>query len=204
MKYKTDEIMEAMRERLPHKRYIHTLGVAYLAASLAMAYGKNKEKSMVAGLLHDCAKCLPEDEILRQCIKYKLPLSEIEKKLPYLLHGKLGAWYAEHEFGIEDEKILNAIRYHTTGRAEMTFIEKNIYLSDYIEIGRKQPTTPALDEIRRIAFQDIDLAVYYTAKNTVDYLLESEQKSGATDTQVDDTSLETMNFYERKLKENDR
>lgn len=191
MNDKITELMDAMRQTLPKKRYVHTLGVAYLASSIAMAYGKNPEKAMIAGLLHDCAKCIPEEEILKKCIKYNLPVSDIEQKQPYLLHGKLGAWYAEHEFGITDEKILNAIRFHTTGRPDMCFLEKNIYLSDYIEIGRNQPTEPSLKELRRLAFADIDQAVYFTAKNTVDYLLEKENGTE----QMDETSLATLEYY---------
>lgn len=196
MNSKIDEIMAAMENTLPHKRYVHTLGVAYLAASLAMAYGKNQQKAMLAGLLHDCAKCLPEKEILKQCIEKGLPVSEIERAQPFLLHGKLGAWYAEHRYGIDDEKILNAIRFHTTGRPEMSFMEKNIYLSDYIEIGRKQPTSPCLDDLRRLAFQDIDLAVYYTAKNTVDYLREKETAANGG-VRMDAASLATLEYYEK-------
>ena len=162
--------MKAMERALPRKRYVHTLGVAYLAASISMAYGKNYEKAMLAGLLHDCAKCLPEKEILKQCLNNGIVVSMAEKKQPFLLHGRLGAWYAEHKYGVKDEKILNAIRFHTTGRPDMSFMEKNIYLSDYIEIGRGQPTKPALDEIRKTAFEDIDLAVYYAARNTLYYL----------------------------------
>lgn len=201
MNKQIDELMNAMQERLPHKRYVHSLGVAYLAASIAMAYGKNQEKSMIAGLLHDCAKCLPDDEILRQCIEKGLKVSDIEKEQSYLLHGKLGAWYAENEYGIHDEKILNAIRFHTTGHADMCFIEKNIYLSDYIELGRSQKTSPGLDEIRKIAFTDIDLAVYYAAKNTVDYLKRSEKEAKENCqkyNKIDDTSYETLCFYAKK------
>lgn len=197
MNSKIDEIMTAMANTLPHKRYVHTLGVAYLAASLAMAYGKNYEKAMLAGLLHDCAKCLPDEEILKQCMEKGLPVSEIERAQPFLLHGKLGAWYAEHEYGIDDEKILNAIRFHTTGRPEMSFMEKNIYLSDYIELGRKQPTSPDLDELRRLAFQDIDLAVYYTAKNTVEYLKKKEKADTDGGVRMDNTSLATLEYYEK-------
>ena len=201
MDSKIDEIMAAMQQTLPHKRYVHTLGVAFLAASIAMAYGKNQEKAMLAGLLHDCAKCLPEEEILRQCLKKNLPVSSIEQEHPYLLHGKLGAWYAEHKYGVTDKKILNAIRFHTTGRPDMTFLEKNIFLSDYIEIGRKQPTEPGLDEIRKIAFTDIDLAVYYVAKNTVGYLMEDDKESQTVKSKIDDATIETMKFYERKIQE---
>lgn len=204
MDSRIDEIMAAMQQTLPHKRYVHTLGVAFLASSLAMAYGKNPEKAMLAGLLHDCAKCLPEEEILRQCQKKKLPVSDVEQKHPYLLHGKLGAWYAEHKYGIDDKKILNAIRYHTTGRPDMCFLEKNVFLADYIEIGRKQPTEPGLDEIRRIAFQDIDQAVYLAARNTVGYLTKEKEGGNVTESHIDNATIETMKFYERKIGEDGR
>ncbi len=193
MDQKIDALIKEMERVLPRKRFVHTLGVAYLAASLAMAYGKNQDKAMIAGLLHDCAKCLPEKEILKQCGENGLIISETERQQPFLLHAKLGAWYAEHRYGIKDGKILNAIRFHTTGRPEMSFMEKNIYLSDYIEIGRSQPIVPELKELRRIAFEDIDLAVYYTAKNTVDYLREKEKNDPKM--QMDATSLATLHYY---------
>lgn len=203
MTNKVDEIMTAMEKKLPHKRFVHTLGVAFLASSIAMAYGKNQEKAMLAGLLHDCAKCLPENEILKQCLKYKLPVSSLEKKQPYLLHAKLGAWHAKHFYGIDDKKILDAIRFHTTGRPDMTFLEKNIFLSDYIEIGRKQPTSPSLDEIRQIAFYDIDRAVYYAAKNTVKYLDGREKEQKLNKDSIDSMTIKTLEFYEEKLDSQD-
>lgn len=193
MNSKIDEIIRAMEQTLPHKRYVHTLGVAYLAASIAMAYGKNYEKAMIAGLLHDCAKCLPEKEILKQCMDRGLTVSTAEKKQPFLLHGRLGAWYAQHKYGIKDEKILNAIRFHTTGRPDMSFVEKNIYLSDYIEIGRMQLTEPDLDTIRKMAFENIDLAVYYAAKNTVRYLVEKEKRNPQA--KMDGTAVLTLEYY---------
>ncbi len=186
-------MIKAMEQLLPHKRYVHTLGVAYLAASIAMAYKKNYEKAMVAGLLHDCAKCLPEKEILKQCVERGIAVSAAEKKQPFLLHGRLGAWYAQHKYGVKDEKILNAIRFHTTGRPDMSFVEKSIYLADYIEIGRVQKTEPDLDTIRKMAFENIDLAVYYAAKNTVRYLAEKEKRN--PEAKMDGTAILTLEYY---------
>ncbi|MDE7060719.1 MAG: bis(5'-nucleosyl)-tetraphosphatase (symmetrical) YqeK [Lachnospiraceae bacterium] len=193
MNNKIDEMIKAMEQLLPHKRYVHTLGVAYLAASIAMAYKKNYEKAMVAGLLHDCAKCLPEKEILKQCVERGIAVSAAEKKQPFLLHGRLGAWYAQHKYGVKDEKILNAIRFHTTGRPDMSFVEKSIYLADYIEIGRVQKTEPDLDTIRKMAFENIDLAVYYAAKNTVRYLAEKEKRN--PEAKMDGTAILTLEYY---------
>ena len=193
MNNKIDELIKAMEQLLPHKRYVHTLGVAYLAASIAMAYKKNYEKAMVAVLLHDCAKCLPEKEILKQCMERGITVSAAEKKQPFLLHGRLGAWYAQHKYSVKDEKILNAIRFHTTGRPDMSFVEKSIYLADYIEIGRVQKTEPDLDTIRKMAFENIDLAVYYAAKNTVSYLAEKEKRN--PEAKMDGTAILTLEYY---------
>ncbi len=196
---KIEEAMQAMQKSLPRRRFIHSLGVAYLASSLAMAWGKNSQKSMLAGLLHDCAKCIPGDEALRRCMEYGIPVGDTEKKQPYLLHGKLGAWYAEHRYGVEDEKILNAIRFHTTGRPGMCFIEKNIYLSDYLEIGRTQSTVPPLDELRRMAFYDLDLAVYHAARNTVGFL--SDKKREGKEIELDGSSILTLEYYEKLVQD---
>ncbi|MDE7300024.1 MAG: bis(5'-nucleosyl)-tetraphosphatase (symmetrical) YqeK [Lachnospiraceae bacterium] len=196
---KIEETMLAMQKLLPRKRFVHSLGVAYLASSLAMAWGKNSEKAMLAGLLHDCAKYIPGEEALRQCAKYGIPVGKTEARQPYLLHGKLGAWYAEHKYGVDDEKILNAIRFHTTGRPEMCFIEKNIYLSDYLEIGRTQPAVPPLDELRRLAFHDMDLAVYYAAQNTVGFL--KEKKNAEKTVEVDGMAFLTLEYYEKLIQE---
>ncbi len=193
---KIDALMKEMECTLTRKRYIHSLGVAYLAASIAMAYNKNYEKAMVAGLLHDCAKCLPEKEILKQCREKGLIVSAVEQQQPYLLHAKLGAWYAENRYGVKDKKILDAIRFHTTGRPGMSFMEKNIYLSDYIEIGREQPVEPDLKELRRLAFENIDLAVYFAAKNTVGYLQKKERDDTEKKVRMDETSLATLRYYE--------
>ncbi len=195
---KIDEIMQKMQRVLPHKRFVHSIGVGYFAASVAMAYGKNSEKAMLAGLLHDCAKCLSEKEILKQCMDNKIPVTELERQQPFLLHGKLGAWHAKHKYGIKDKKILNAIEFHINGKPAMCFLEKCIYLADYLELGRKHPTEPSLDALRQLAFQDLDLTVYYVAKNTVSYLEDGGMPDGV---KMDLSSVATLNYYEQLLKE---
>ncbi|MBO5197563.1 MAG: bis(5'-nucleosyl)-tetraphosphatase (symmetrical) YqeK [Lachnospiraceae bacterium] len=188
MEYDMIEIGSKVRKVLPKKRFWHTVGVAYTAADMALIFGENQTRALVAGLLHDCAKYLTAEEQLAECIRHNLPVSEIEQKHPSLLHAKLGAYYAKKEYGVKDEGILSAITWHTTGRPEMTVLEKIIYLADYIEPMRNQPAKPSLDEIRKLCFTDLDRAVYMVAWNTLDYL-----KSENTPT--DPETEKTLQYY---------
>ena len=152
----TEELKQISRKLskiLKKDRYNHTLGVMYTAASLAMCYGADIRKAMTAGLLHDCGKYLSAEEQIRLCRKKNISLTESELEMPALVHAKLGAYLARHEYGITDPDILDAITYHTTGRPDMTLLEKIVYIADYIEPNRKE--IPGLDQIRRIVFTDI-------------------------------------------------
>ena len=132
-----DEMCRKLKQKLNDKRYIHSIGVEYTAANLAFLYGEDVKRARIAGLLHDCAKCIPTDEKLKKAKKLGIPINSSEKANPDLLHGKLGAYYAKEKFGIKDEEILSAITYHTTGKPEMTLLEKIIFVADYIEPNRK-------------------------------------------------------------------
>lgn len=187
-----EQIEEQMKQLLPAKRYEHTVGVAYMAASLAMCYGENVEKSMIAGLLHDNAKYIPFEEALKECNKAGILISECERNSPMLLHGKLGAYYARTKYGICDDEILSSIIFHTTGKPAMTFLEKNIFLSDYIEVHRTQNTRPTLDVIRTTAFQDLDLAVYYALDNTLQFLKRNNRL-------IDGMSIDALEYYKVKV-----
>ncbi|MBR1860375.1 MAG: bis(5'-nucleosyl)-tetraphosphatase (symmetrical) YqeK, partial [Lachnospiraceae bacterium] len=105
------KIRKLLENELDQKRYEHTLGVEYTAAALAMAHGESVEKAVYAGLLHDCAKGIDDDKKILLCEKYGLPVSDIERANPGLLHAKLGAYLAEHEYGVTDGDILNAIEW---------------------------------------------------------------------------------------------
>lgn len=162
-------IENKLQQSLQPKRYIHTLGVAYMSASLAMCYGVNHKDALIAGLLHDCAKNLPEDKMLEACLRLEIPLSECEKSIPELIHAAYGSYLARKEFGITQEDILLAVRNHTLGRPDMTVLEQIVYIADYMEPGRNHPTTPSLDELRKIAFQSLDEATYLVSKNSIHY-----------------------------------
>lgn len=187
-----DELQEKVSEEIPKKRYYHTLSVSYLAASLAMCYSEDPNKAMAAGLLHDIAKYIPSDEAIKQCKNAGIYVSELEERNPYLLHGKLGAYYAKSRYGIEDEDILLAITYHTTGKPEMTMLEKFVFLADYIELRRNQQTDPSLDKIRKTAFKQLDLAVFYALDNTLRYLTNSHRE-------IDQLTVVTYEYYKKEL-----
>lgn len=157
-----------MEKTLDPHRYEHTLGVAYTAACLAMIYQEDVVKAETAGLLHDCAKCMTNEERIEICHKHHLEITEAEEANPFLLHAKVGSYLASKKFGIQDEDILNAILNHTTGRPGMSKLEKIIYIADYIEPGRKQ--APNLPAIRKTAFQDLDKALLMILEDTLQYL----------------------------------
>lgn len=193
---KVAEIKRSLRKVLDHKRYQHTIGVAYTAVSLAMRYRADLRQAELAGLLHDCAKFgtkkKSESEFyakqLEKCEKYHIELSEVERRNPALIHAKLGAYLAAHKYGVTDPEVLSAIRKHTTGTPDMTMLEKIVFLADSIEPGRKP--FAYLTEIRYAAFTDIDEAVYMVTKNTLDYL---KTKRGA----IDPITVRTYEYYER-------
>lgn len=184
---KYDDFEERLKKKLSAKRYRHTLGVAYTAASMAMAYDYDVEKAYLAGLLHDCAKGYDNDKILKLCEKYKLPIRDVERKNPQLLHAKLGSYLARKEYEIQDPEILNSILYHTTGRPDMGLLEKIVFVADYIEPNRKP--IPNLDNVRHYAFCDLDRAVLLELEGTLNYV---KTKAAA----LDEITLETYHFYE--------
>ena len=104
------KIRKAMEKELDPKRYEHTLGVAYTAASLAMCYGADLNSALIAGMLHDCAKCLSNEKKISICKKHNLPINPAEEKNPFLLHAKVGSYLASKKYGVTDPDILNAIR----------------------------------------------------------------------------------------------
>lgn len=165
-----ETMQEKLQSALSVKRYIHTLGVAEEAVKLAQIYGsvQEQQKARVAGLLHDCAKDYPESMRLRFCREYKVKTDEIMNKQTDLIHPFLGAEVAKREYQVMDEDVLNAIRYHTTGRKEMSLLEKIVFVADYIEPNREK--FGALEEARRLAYLDLDKAMKYILENTIEYV----------------------------------
>jgi predicted HD superfamily hydrolase involved in NAD metabolism len=165
---KIRKIEKKLKKALDKERYKHTISVMYTAAAMAMAHDADIALVMYAGLLHDCAKCIPNDEKLRLCIKHRIEVTPFEQQTPFLLHAKLGAWLAQNKYKVEDTAILQAIRYHTTGAPKMSKLDKIIYIADYIEPYRDR--APNLRKIRELAFLDLDLAMAKILKDTLAYL----------------------------------
>lgn len=188
------KIEKRLEKILSEKRFFHTKGVMYTAAALAMCHGADRKQALYAGLLHDCAKYLTGEEQIHQCRKYGLPVREIELQNPYLLHAKVGACFAQEKYGITDSEILSAITWHTTGKPEMSLLEKIVFTADYIEPARK--TIEGLEEIRKLAFHDLDHAVYQILYNTLNYL--KKDKNGKKK-EIDCITQEAYNYYKELL-----
>uniref|UniRef100_I5AQV6 bis(5'-nucleosyl)-tetraphosphatase (symmetrical) n=1 Tax=Eubacterium cellulosolvens (strain ATCC 43171 / JCM 9499 / 6) TaxID=633697 RepID=I5AQV6_EUBC6 len=185
------EIEEKLKKELTENRYRHTMGVTYTACALAMVHGADLSQARMGGLLHDCAKCIPNSEKIEICKKKKIPVSEFEIEHPVLLHAKLGAYLAKKEYGCDDQAVLDAITWHTTGRPAMTLLEKIVFVSDYIEPNREKQ--PNLAEIRKLAFSDIDQCMYLILRDTVDYLSENPKS-------MDHTTLSAYSYYKKLIR----
>ena len=120
-----------LKGNLDEERLLHSLGCAQEASSLAEKFGLDSKKAYIAGLLHDCAKCLSKEKLFE--IGSHLDLVEGEDTNSKIIHAPVSAYLAKEEFGIGDEEILSAIRWHTLGRADMTEFEKILFLADKIE-----------------------------------------------------------------------
>ena len=150
------------------KRYKHILGVSKEAVRLAAVWGADVKKAEIAALLHDCAKGIPDDVSLKMCKMYGVCLDEDTIKSPKVIHQFLGAALAKAEYGVFDEDILNAVRYHTTGRENMSLLEKIVFCADYTEENRKEHEN--LHEARRLVCEDLDKAVEYILQSTVNHV----------------------------------
>lgn len=183
------EIRKHLKKKLNPMRYEHTLGVSYTCMALAMRYSADLDQAEMAGLLHDCAKRYDDVTIIRKCQARGVELTESELRAPAVIHAKLGAWMAEHKYGITDPEILSAIACHTTGKPAMSLLDKILYVADYIEPRRdKAPNLPVL---RRLAFEDLDEALYQILDSTRNYL----KKTGTAE---DDTTERTWEYYNER------
>ena len=182
-------MQQKLKKHLDEDRYEHTLGVMYTAGALAMRYQENIRSALIAGLLHDCAKCIPTNKKFKMCSKYHLEVSETERSNPSLLHAKLGAYLAEKKYHVRDEAILSAITFHTTGKPAMSLLEKIVYVADYIEPGRRE--LPNMAEIRRLAFENIDECIYQILQDSLNYL-------NTRNITVDPMTEKTCQYYKNK------
>lgn len=187
-----EAIQEKLKKALDEPRFEHTLGVMYTAGCMAMAHGYDINKSMLAGLLHDCAKCMTHEERLMLCKTFEVEVTPSELENKALLHAKAGAILAKIEYDITDTDVLHAIAVHTTGEPDMNILDKIIYIADYIEPGRDK--APNLELIRSLAYQDLDACMAQILYDTLNYL---DSRGG----HIDPTTADANEFYKGYRKE---
>ena len=162
------EAYDYLKETLKEKRYIHTLGVISVGKKLANINGISEEKVEIAALCHDIAKYIKKEDEEKIIKENNINLSEDEKDTPELWHSIIGPVVAKEKIGIEDEEILSAIRWHTTGKENMTKLEKIIYIADMIEPSR---VFDGVDEIREATIEDLDKGVVMGLEHSIKYLM---------------------------------
>lgn len=167
-----DTIREATRRQMPDLRWRHTLGVVDSAIELAKKYGGDAGKAELAALLHDYAKAWPIERQAQVIRDQGMPLELLDHDKE-LWHAPVGAWAVQDELGIEDEEVLDAIRYHTSGRERMTVLDRIVCLADYIEPGREYP---GVERVRRLAGQNMTEALIAGFDTTLAYLLEKGKR----------------------------
>ena len=171
--YNEDEILERLRKTITLHRWHHTLGVADTAQHLAARCGVDPRRARLAGLLHDCAKSLPYGELRRLTEQYVPDTDEAELDAEPVLHAPAGMVLARRDYGVRDAAILQAIRRHTLGGPDMTAMDALIYVSDFIEPGRRP--FPGLETARAAAERDIFQAMGVCARLSADYLISRGQ-----------------------------
>lgn len=165
------EIEQCIKKMTKESRFNHSKGVQKTAGELAKHYGLDVEKAELAGLMHDCVKNLPAEEMLKLCSELGCELDFVTQREHKLIHAPLGAYYVKKVFGVDDDEIFNAIYWHTTAKADMTMFEKILYIADVIEPNRNYDI---IDEIRRLAYENIDLAML----KVLDYTINKQMSAG--------------------------
>lgn len=191
MDYELIEKLDAyIRERLTEKRYRHTMGVVETAVALAEKHGADVEKAHIAALFHDACKNLDIDEMNMLVEKYEVGEVYIDK--PQLAHSKLAAAVIKDRFGVDDEEIVDAISFHTTGRENMSLLEKIVYVADATEPNR---TYPDAKRLNALAFMDLDRACFEVAEWSLKIITEEGRY-------LDSDTVKARDWFEKILKGN--
>lgn len=184
----SQKLRKEMEKQLKPDRFDHTLGVAYTAASMAIVHGADIQKALIAGMLHDCAKCMDHEDQIKICEKNKIEITDVERRNHSLLHAKVGMYLAKTKYEIDDPEILGAIRWHTTGKENMSLLERIVYIADFIEPNRKQLEDMAV--IRKEAFTDIDKCMAHILYNSIRYLKTIGKE-------CDETTMTAYEYYKK-------
>lgn len=163
------KVLDSLLKDTGQYRLDHTLRVVEESKRLAYLYDVDIDKAMEAALFHDCAKLIDDKNLLKMANDFDIILNDIMSSNLELIHGPLGAKIAQCKYNVEDTDILNAIKYHTTGRKDMTNLEKIIYIADYIEPYRK---FTGVEKVRKLAYIDLDNSLLLAMNQTVTFLVE--------------------------------
>jgi predicted HD superfamily hydrolase involved in NAD metabolism len=165
------EMYDYLQAKLQGKRFRHSLGVSETAVKLAIKYGVNIESARIAGLVHDCGKNMSDEQLIEVAKEHEVQVDEIHFRNPSLLHGVVGSIIAREVMGIHDEDIINAICYHTTGRKNMSILEKIIFIADYTEPLRQ---CEGVEELRNLSMKNLDASVLKCLENTIKYIVDQK------------------------------
>jgi len=163
-----DEFLALLQEKLKPSRFEHSKNVAAAAVQLAEQYGGDPDKAYICGLLHDIEKNAPYEEQERYMLQLGEDLPEEVRKNKKLWHAPAGAAYVRDELGVVDAEMVSAIKYHTTGKANMTLLEKIIYVADFISAERDYD---GVEEVRETAFRSLEEAMLIGSTFVLDSLL---------------------------------
>ncbi len=167
-----DKALEIVRSRLSEKRYQHSHWVADTAVQMAKKFGIDESQAYLAGILHDYARDLQTGALLEIAEKNHLISHQVEREVPDLLHGPVGAFLLEKDLGLKDKEILSAIRHHTLGSLQMSDLGKIIFLADMIEPGRSYT---GVAELRELAYIDLDQAMLSALESSIRHCLDSRK-----------------------------
>lgn len=163
-----EKIMNYLKQNLSEGRLKHSVEVSRTAEALAGQYGSDTEKAGLAGLVHDCARYKSREELVQYIAEEGIMLDEAALCIKELLHGPAAVHICKKEFGIYDGEVLSAVMYHTTGKENMTKLEKIIFLADFIEPGR---VFDGVEELRRLALENLDEALLAAFDSSIKYII---------------------------------
>lgn len=165
---KIERMRELLEAALPPKRFKHSLRVYETALDMGRALGLESEQLAVSALLHDCGREVPTKQSAARADELGIAIDAVERSQQILLHAKLGVYYARTKYEVTDPQVLEGILFHTTGAAGMSALAKTVFLADMIEPARD---FPGVDELRKLAYKDLDRAMLLAYSNTIRYLL---------------------------------
>ncbi|MCX7970739.1 MAG: bis(5'-nucleosyl)-tetraphosphatase (symmetrical) YqeK [Negativicutes bacterium] len=166
-----ERVKDRVKERLSWPRFRHSLGVLVFAVRLADRWGADRNKAMLAAMVHDYARELGREKLISIAGRLRIHLDKWERQSAGLMHARVGAALVREELAIEDQEILSAVARHTTGSPNMSLLDKVIFLADSLEPGRE---FDGVDRLRQLAERDIDKATLFTLDRSIAYVLEKK------------------------------